>query len=120
MAIQKVLYRPRRISIVEEVLELVAHLLADAAGDGVGVAVAVDHVGHAARHEHRAQRGDEGRELELAHEHAVEHAYQQAGHQRDQDGGDGCMPPDISVPEIMALIPTTEPMDRSMLPVMSR
>ena len=70
-------------------MEPVAHLLADAAGDGVGVAVAVDHVGHAARHEHRAQRGDEGRELELAHEHAVEHAYQQAGHQRDQDGGDG-------------------------------
>ena len=34
--------------------------------------------------------------------------------------GMGCMPPDISVPEIMALMPTTEPMDRSMLPVMSR
>ena len=29
------------------------------------------------------------------------------------------MPPDISVPEIMALIPTTEPMDRSMPPMIS-
>ena len=74
------------LAVVEQVLEAVARFLAG--GDGVGVAVVVDHVGDAAGREHGAQGGDEGREFELAHQSAVDHAADQAAQQRYRHGDD--------------------------------
>ena len=48
---------------------------------GVLLAVGND-LGHAAARHHQDQRGDDGLQFELAHQHAVERAHQQADHQR--------------------------------------
>ena len=84
---------PGELAVIEEILEGVARLLADAGGDVVRVAVAVDDIADASRHEHGAQRGDEGRELELADQVSVDHADDQSAQYGQQDRQEGIHAP---------------------------
>ena len=79
----------KELAVVEEVLERVAGFLAQAGDDGVGVAVAVSHVGNASGAEHGAQGGDEGRQLELAYQQAVDDTHHQTADNGGSDGNDG-------------------------------
>ena len=66
------------LAVVEKGLELISCFLADAGTDGIRIPVAVYHIGNAPGHEHGSQGCNEGRQLELSHQDAVDNPDGQA------------------------------------------